>query len=242
MATLSTGTGEADGCLCCASHFLEKCTCEAAGAAKKHQTPSLLTQLPLSSSGSPSPFCPVTSAPGSATVDSKDLLTLVHPPAPRTAPSSPADKPRELRRGREEETAENENAPKRRRIASTPTPSSSPAPATAPRSAPVPGAGPSPKVVGPQNVAELIVPADEGAESDPPDAQHSAPNPDSTPPQSVAAPERSEEDPGAAAADVTAAPRKIGIQHIQLVYEAVGETLQCRMCLCVVSLLLRDSF
>jgi hypothetical protein len=31
--------------------------------------------------------------------------------------------------------------------------------------------------------------------------------------------------------DVVSAPRKIGIQHIQLVYETVGETLQCRMCL-----------
>jgi hypothetical protein len=31
--------------------------------------------------------------------------------------------------------------------------------------------------------------------------------------------------------DVVSSSRKIGIQHILLVYETVGETLQCRMCL-----------
>jgi hypothetical protein len=31
--------------------------------------------------------------------------------------------------------------------------------------------------------------------------------------------------------EIVSAPRKIGIQHILLVYETVGETLQCRMCL-----------
>lgn len=31
--------------------------------------------------------------------------------------------------------------------------------------------------------------------------------------------------------EVVSAPRKIGIQHILLVYETLGDTLQCRMCL-----------
>ena len=31
--------------------------------------------------------------------------------------------------------------------------------------------------------------------------------------------------------DIVSAPRKIGIQHILLVYETIEETLQCRMCL-----------
>jgi hypothetical protein len=37
--------------------------------------------------------------------------------------------------------------------------------------------------------------------------------------------------PAATDDDDVVSARKIGIQHIQLVYETVGETLQCRMCL-----------
>ncbi|KAI0246782.1 hypothetical protein BJV78DRAFT_1251630 [Lactifluus subvellereus] len=216
------------------AEVLKQCTCGAAAAVKKPHPPSLPTQLSLTSSSSPLPPSPVAPAPGLATVNSKDHPALVHTPAPRTGPSSPADKPRELRREREEETADGESAPKRRRITPTPAPTSSPARpatavATAPWSAPVPGAVPSPKVAEPQKAAEVIVPADEAPGSHLQDAPQSAPTPDSTLPQLVAAPEQSE-DPNAAA-DVAAVPRKIGIQHIQLAYETVGQTLQCRMCL-----------
>jgi len=242
VAISSTGAGEADGCLRCATRFLgflDKCTCEAAAATKKLQTPSLPAQLSLTSSPSPLPSSPVAPAPGSATVDSKGHPT----PALRTRPSSPADKPRDLRREREEETAEGESTPKRRRITPTPAPTSSPVPpatAAAPWSAPVPpGAVPSPEVAEPPPKAAKVIVPDKAPESHPQDAQQSAATPDSTLPlvipQPVAAPEQSG-DPNAAAPDVAAVPRKIGIQHIQLVYETVGQTLQCRMCLCVVSL------
>jgi len=68
----------------------------------------------------------------------------------------------------------------------------------------------------------------------------SAPGPDSdsTLPEPDPKPKPAQEqgpDPSVAAVtgndDVVSAPRKIGIQHIQLVYEAVRGTLQCRMCL-----------
>ena len=64
-----------------------------------------------------------------------------------------------------------------------------------------------------------------------PESDSTLPEPD---PKPKPAREQEPDSPGAAATgddDVVSAPRKIGIQHIQLVYETVGETLQCRMCL-----------
>jgi len=86
--------------------------------------------------------------------------------------------------------------------------------------------------------AEAIVPSDKQAAPQPqPVQQQSTPPPESAPhePESEPAQEQSQEDPPAADddADAAPAPRKIGIQHIQLVYETVGETLRCRMCMYV---------
>jgi hypothetical protein len=90
----------------------------------------------------------------------------------------------------------------------------------------------------------VVVPADKdrasAAVSAPNHCPHqSAPGPesDSTLPEPDPKPKPAQEqgpDLSAAAAtgiDDVVSARKIGIQHIQLVYETVGETLQCRMCL-----------
>lgn len=157
-----------------------------------------------------------------------------------TTSSPPIDKPRELRRReREEETvAEGESAPKRRRITPPPpslTPTAS-VPVVVPEAVPRPTT-PQPEVAESSKTAEAVVPAQEQQEhekSAPELAGKSAsphePGPESPKP---AQQEPSDEDPSAAGAVacVMATPRKIGIQHIQLVYETVGQTLQCRMCM-----------
>ena len=171
------------------------------------------------------------------------------------------NKLRELRRGREEETVrgEGESGPKRRKI--TPTPPPPAAPVSAPSSTPLSTAAPpslvsdvvpTPEVAevvqAAANVAEesvVVVPTDKdrafAAVSAPnhhphqsvPESESSSTLPEPDPKPKPA--REQEQDPLAAAAtgdeDVVSAPRKIGIQHIQLVYETVGETLQCRMCL-----------
>jgi hypothetical protein len=222
----------------CVTHLLEKCTCDAAAAAKKLQATSLpALQQPLLTMSSPLPPSPVASEPRLATVDSEERSTPVHALAASAKSSSPTDRLRELRRERDEETADGESAPKRRRITPTPAPMSSPAPAPATAhassSSPVPGVVPSPGVAETQKAAEAVVPADKPPVLYPENAQQLGPAPGFVPPESVPAPEHPE-DPNTATVAVAAAPRKIGIQHIQLVYETIGQTLQCRMCLYVV--------
>jgi hypothetical protein len=149
---------------------------------------------------------------------------------------------------------EGESAPKRRKITPSPPPRS--APVSAPSLAPPSTAAPptpvsdivsTPEVakavqVGTKDAEEtaVVVPADKDRASAAVSARNqSAPGPgsDSTLPESDPKPKPvQEEGPDLSAAvagndDVVSAPRKIGIQHIQLVYEAVGEMLQCRMCL-----------
>jgi hypothetical protein len=217
--------------------------------AKKLQTTSLPTpQLAIKSApSSPMPPSPVASAPSQATVDSGEKHSappVRAPPAPSTGSSPHGDKPRELRRERDEEMADGESARKRRKI--TPPPATIPSPSVP---APVPssvvpvsgGAVPLPEV------AETIVHADKFKSppaSHPEVARHLESTPDSAPPpqqqqqqqQPVTAPAPEQRRPEEAnAASSAVVPRKIGIQHIQLVYETVGQTLQCRMCLCVVS-------
>jgi len=122
-----------------------------------------------------------------------------------------------------------ESAPKRRRI--TPPPISAPSPsAAAPAS--VTENVPTPGVAEAQTTSEAVIPAGQDTASPPSRVQQSTPALELTvsDPKPVQDQDQSE-DPVAAAADPAPAPRKIGIQHIQLVYESVGQTLQCRMCL-----------
>jgi hypothetical protein len=191
------------------------------------------------------PPSPVASAPSQATVDSGEEHSGVPvnaPPTPSTGSSPHEDKPRELRRERDEEIADGESARKRRKLTPTPAPIPSPAlPAPAPSSV-VPvsgGAVPLPEI------AETVVDADKSKSppaSLPEVARQSGSTPDSAPPpqqqQPVTPPAPEQQKPEETNAESSAVvPRKIGIQHIQLVYETVGQTLQCRMCLCVVPLL-----
>jgi hypothetical protein len=106
---------------------------------------------------------------------------------------------------------------------------------------------PTPEVA--EVVQAAVKDAEEPADKDSASAAVSAPNhhphqsapgpeSDSTLPEPDPKPKPAQEqgpDLSAAAAtgndDVVSAPRKIGIQHIQLVYETVVKMLQCRMCL-----------
>src|SRR5216683_4234335 len=201
----------------------EKCMCGGALAAvKKPATtplPSLPPPRPSSTTSPPFPSSPVLATPSLENAGGEACATSTHSVAPTTASSPPTDKPRDLRREREEEVVDGETASKRRKLTPNSILSSSPTPATP---APVPEIVSTPEITKAQKVAEAIVPYARNLASHPQHAPQSAPAPESEQEQS--------EDPPAAAADATSAPRKIGIQHIQLVYEFVGQTLQCRMC------------
>ena len=179
--------------------------------------PSLPPPRP-SSTSSPFPSSPVLAAPSLENADGEACGTPAHSVAPTTASSPPTDKPRDLRREREEEAVDGETASKRRKL--TP---NSPSPTLA-TPAPVPEIVSTPEITKAQKVAEAIVPYARNLALHPQHALQSAPAPESKQ-------ERSEDPPPPASDAASSAPRKIGIQHIQLVYEVVGETLQCRMCL-----------
>lgn len=218
--------------------------------------PRPLLPPPLSSSSTSVPPSPPPAAPTPSIVDGEDRAAA---PTTPVVVEATTNKPRELRRGREEETVggEGESAPKRRKIAPSPPPRSSPVPApsltlrsaAAPRT-PVSDVVHTPEVAEVVQVAAkdaeesvVVVPADKdrasAAVSAPNHHRHqSAPGPgsNSTLPEPDPKPKPAQEQgPDLSAAtgidDVVSTPRKIGIQHIQLVYETVGEKLQCRMCL-----------
>jgi hypothetical protein len=259
---------ETDLCvLLCAD--LEKCTCGAISVKQLGTTPQLPTASappPVPSSSTSVPPSPAVAAPKPSIVGGEDRAAAPTPPG---IAGTTTDKPRELRRGREEEavSSEGESAPKRRKITPSPPPpsASESAPSPTPPAAfptPVSDTVPSPEVakvvqVAVKETSETVVvgPANKDGVSASVTAinhqsQQPAPVPESesTPPElephPMPKPTQGQEtegpDPTAAAAtdgDVVSVPRKIGIQHIQLVYEAVGETLQCRMCLYVPCLL-----
>lgn len=236
--------------LLCAT--LEKCTCGAISAKKLGTTPQLLPAPParsLLSSSTSVPPSPAAPGPGPAVVDGGNRAAA---PATTVVVETTTNKPRELRREREGETvgSEGECAPKRRKITPSPPPRSAPVSERSPTPAsaaapPTPVSG----VVSTHEVAEVVqvaathaeetmvvVPAnkDRASVASNHHLHQPAPGPesDSTLPEPV---QEQGSDPSVPAAtdddDVVSAPRKIGIQHIQLVYETVGETLQCRMCL-----------
>ena len=244
--------------LLCAA--LEKCTCGAISVKKLGKTsqsllappPRPLPPPPLPSSSTSVPPSP-TAAPTPSIVDGEDRAAA---PVTPVVVEATTNKPRELRRGREEESVggEGENAQKRRKITPSPPPRSAPvsAPSLTPSSTaappkPVSDVVPTPEVA--EVVQAAVNDAEEPADNDRASAAVSVPNhhphqsvpgpeSDSTLPEPDPKPKPAQEqgsDLSAAAAtgndDVVSAPRKIGIQHIQLVYETVGEMLQCRMCL-----------
>lgn len=240
-----------------------KCTCGAISAKKLGTTfqplqapppRSLPPPLPSSSTSVPPPPPPPPPVSTPPIADGEDRAA-----APPVVVETTANKPRELRHGREEETmdGESESAPKRRKITPSPPTCSSPVsgPSLTPPSTAAPPR-PASDVVPTLKVAEIVqvvatqaeetvvaVRADKDSASaavslpnHPPDKSATGPESDST----LSKPKPVQDqgpDPSAVAAtgddDVISAPRKIGIQHIQLVYETVGKTLQCRMCLYV---------
>lgn len=173
----------------------------------------------------------MSSAPNQATVDGEEHPALAHTPAQLTVSSPSADKPRELRRVRDKETTGSGSAPKRRKITPTPPPTPTLTPLSVPVPGAVPDAVPSPEIAEAQKVTQVVVPAD----------QPSVPamTSDSASPKSLLIPYLFPDllypdDINAATAYFAAAPRKIGMQHMELVYQATLR-LQCRMCLWVVS-------
>ena len=167
----------------------------------------------------------MSSAPDQATLDMEEHSAFAHTPAQSAVSSPSADKPRELRRERDEETTGGGSVPKRHKITPTPPPT----PLLSPLSALLLGAVPSPEVAEAQKVTEVVAPTDQPSLSQSEELGQSEPasSPDSAPTPELQYPDA----PDTATADVAAAPRKIDMQRIQLAYEA---TLQCRMCLCVV--------
>jgi hypothetical protein len=224
------------------------------------QPPQPLPAPPLPSSSTSVPPSPAPAAPKPSIVDSEDRAAAPAPPV--VIEKMITSKPRELRREREEEIVggEGEAAPKRRKITPSPPPhsalvstSSLTPPSTAAPPTPVSDVVPAAEVAEVVQVAAkdagqmvVVVPTDEDRASPAVSAPNlhphqSAPGPESDSPLPEPDPkpkpvQEQGSDPSAEAAtgndDVVSAPRKIGIQHIQLVYETVGETLQCRMCLC----------
>lgn len=237
---------------------LEKCTCGAMSVKKLGMTPQPqlappprpLPPPPLPSSSTSVPPPPSAAVPTPSIADGEDRASALTTPV---VVETTTNKLRELRRGREEETVrgEGESAPKRRKITPSPPPlsarvstSSLTPPSTAAPPTPVPDVVPTCEVAKVVQVAAkdteetAVVPADKDCAS----AAVSAPNhhprqSDSTlqPDPKPKPAQEQEPDPSATTAtgddDVVSAPRKIGIQHIQLAYETVGEKLQCRMCL-----------
>ena len=210
--------------------LLEKCTCGAAALRKTIKTPLPAVQLlPSSSTSSPTPVA-VAPSPATTTVGGETRTAPAHSVAPTTESTEMS---RNLRRGREEETVDDESASKRRRI--TPTPESAPSTTPLATPAPAPEAVPAPEIAEAQKEAEAVVPDDKNAELLPQHAPQSAPTPapESTPPEPNPEQEQPDDAPEAIddANECAPAYRKIGIQHIQLAYETDGRTLQCRMCL-----------
>lgn len=217
--------------------------------------PRSLPPPPSPSSSTAVPPSPAAAALTPPIVDREDRAAA---PSTPVVVEMTANKPRELIRGREETMGgEGESAPKRRKITPSPPPRSASVsapsltpPSTTALSAPVSCVVPTPEVAEVVQVAAkdvetaVDVPADNDRTSAAVSiANHhphqSAPGleSDSTLPEPDPKPEPGQEqgpDLSAAATtgndDVVPTPRKIGIQHIQLVYENVGETLQCRMC------------
>ncbi|KAH9027948.1 hypothetical protein EDB85DRAFT_1892728 [Lactarius pseudohatsudake] len=202
------------------TQLIEKCTC---GAASAKISPSTVTPPPLvalpSSAPSPVPSSPA-SVPVLAQAAEARAATPTRTPTPAsglspktTTQSSPSPSPdvarssvrRHEREEDDAETVEGESATKRRRVERTPTPTPSP-------SAPASGVT--------IDTREAPAPVDKAPTTQAPQEQPS-PVP---PPQQQQQPETPK--------TPAAVPRrKIGIQHIQLVYETAGSTLQCRMCL-----------
>ncbi|KAI9510992.1 hypothetical protein F5148DRAFT_1175087 [Russula earlei] len=201
-----------------------QCICGAATVMKLTAAPlpSLSQPLPSSSSSSLLPSSPAVITPTLATVNGEGGVSQVPPVAPTLASFPPADMPRELRREREEETVDEETSPKRRRI--TPTVISEHPNLATP--APLPQPLSTPEVSGVKKAAEADVLADTHAASHPLHGQR----PESPPQESKQARDQPE-GPLSADADATPAHPKIGIRHIQLVYETVEQTLRCRMCM-----------
>lgn len=212
------------------TQFIEKCTCGAAAAKKNPTTPtpSPLAVFPHAQPPPPSSAPPpIPPTPESAPVlalstETRAAASPTPTPAPGSSPrttttqsssSSPAPdatvRSSVRRREREEDGAEavgcESAAPKRRRLERTPTPISASVP----------------EAVDTREAADAPVPVDHT-----PIAQ--TPEPQALPPPPPQQPQKQPEDPKTSPATPR---RKIGIQHIQLAYETVGSTLQCRMCL-----------
>ncbi|KAH9068283.1 hypothetical protein EDB83DRAFT_644876 [Lactarius deliciosus] len=210
------------------TQLIEKCTC---GAASAKISPSTVTPPPLvvldhappalsSSAPSPVPSSPA-SVPVLAQVAEARAATPTRTPTPASgsspktttqSSSSPSNAARSSVRRHEREdddaeTVESESASKRRRIERTPTPTSSPS-------------APASEVVA-ADTREAPAPVDKAPTTQAPREQ---PSPKTAPLQQ----QQQLETPKMPAA---VPRRKIGIQHIQLVYETAGSTLQCRMCL-----------
>lgn len=209
------------------TQLIEKCTC---GAASAKISPSTVTPPPLvvldhappalpSSAPSPVPSSPA-SVPVLAQATEPRAATPTQTPTPASgsspktttqsssSPSPGAARSSVRRHEREEddaETVDGESAPKRRRIERTPTPSPS---------APASGVA--------VDTREAPAPVDMAPTTQAPREQ---PSPKTAPPQ-----QQQQQQPETPKMPAAVPRRKIGIQHIQLVYETVGSTLQCRMC------------
>jgi len=240
---------------------LEKCTCGAISVKKLWKPPQpLLAPPPLpSSSTSVPPSPPPPPAPTPSIVDGEDRAAApTTPVVVETTRNKPRELRRG--REEETVGGEGESASKRRKITPSPPPRSAlvPIPSSIPPSTAAPPT-PVSDVVHTPEVTEVVqvaakdaeetvaVPADKdpapvlAAVSAPTHHPHHtapAPESDATLPEPDPKPKPAQEqgpDLSVAAAtgndDIVSTPRKIGIQHIQLVYETIGETLQCRMCL-----------
>ncbi|KAI9455780.1 hypothetical protein BJY52DRAFT_1278564 [Lactarius psammicola] len=191
------------------TQFIEKCTCGAAPAKKLPSTPTTMTPPPLAvlaalPSSAPSPL---SSPPASVPVLTPSTEARTASPSSPPTDAIRSSVRRHERDEDEDEAVEGASAPKRRRIVRTPTPTSSP-------SAPVS------KVVDTRETADAPAPVDKT-----PTAPQEQPTPEAE------APLQQQQQPEEPKTPPAAPRRKIGIQHIQLVYETVGSTLQCRMCL-----------
>ncbi|KAI9433322.1 hypothetical protein H4582DRAFT_2101723 [Lactarius indigo] len=196
------------------TQLIEKCTC---GAASAKTSPSTVTPPPLVvlDHGPPAPS-PVPSSPASAPVLAKaaeDSVVRTQTPtsapgsSPRTttqsssSPSPGAVRSSVRRYKREEDDAEEGESATKRRRIER---------------TPTPTSPPAP-VSEVADIREAPAPVDKTPATQP-QALQEQPSP------KTAQPETPKTSP-------TVPRRKIGIQHIQLVYETVGSTLQCRMCL-----------
>ncbi|KAF8263857.1 hypothetical protein EI94DRAFT_550873 [Lactarius quietus] len=207
------------------SQFVEKCTCGAAPR-KISPTPPTMTPTPtplmvIDDTPPPSASSPTPPAPAPVATPNTEprprTPTPVTGPGPDSSPRSSQDTKSPTRIHKREEDEEGEivegrSSPKRRKIERTPTP------------IPTPTSSPSAR-------APVVVDTQETDKT--PTTQPAKlpeqPTPE-VPPQPQPSPQPRTEDPKTPPATPR---RKIGIQHIELVYKTVGSTLQCRMCLYV---------